>query len=132
MLEGNLWSSDRTLRVTAQLTDAREARLVRSQTYEGDLKADDIFDVLDEITAGVVATFGTRSGVVRLQEAGRIRANRTENLAAYACVALYDYHGINVSRTDRRQVRECLQKAVEPDPNYARAWSHLAGILIEI
>lgn len=131
VLEGNLWRSDRTLRVTAQLTNAREARLVWSQTYDGDLTAGDIFDVLDEITAGVVATVGTRSGVVRLQEAGRIRANRTENLTAYECVALYDYHGINVSRTDRRRVRECLEKAVELDPNYAQAWSHLAGILIE-
>ncbi|WP_050932124.1 adenylate/guanylate cyclase domain-containing protein [Aestuariivita boseongensis] len=131
VLEGNLWRSDRTLRVTALLTNAREARLVWSQTYDGDLTAGNIFEVLDEITAGVVATVGTRSGVVRLQEAGRIRANRTENLTAYECVALYDYHGINVSRTDRGRVRDCLEKAVELDPNYAQAWSHLAGILIE-
>lgn len=131
LLQGNLWRTDSKLRVTTQLIDAQDARLVWSETYDGDLTAGNIFDVLDEITAGVVATVGTRSGVVRLQEAGRVRSTRTENLTAYECVALYDYHGINVSRSDRSRVRECLEQAVKLDPDYATAWSHLAGILIE-
>ncbi|WP_170608524.1 adenylate/guanylate cyclase domain-containing protein [Ruegeria arenilitoris] len=131
VLEGNLWRSDHRLRVTARLTDAREMHMLWSQTYDGDLSAENIFDVLDEITAGVVATVGTRSGVLKLEEARRVRAMRTDNLTAYECVALYDYYGINVSRTDRASVRECLGRAVKLDPDYAQAWSYLSAILIE-
>ncbi len=131
VLEGSVRRSKTTLRVVAKLLDARDAQRLWSQTYDRDLTATDIFAVLDEVTEGVVATIGSSNGVIRLKEAQLVRGRRTESLEAYECVALTAWFATKLSQEARTTVRTCLERTVKFSPNYSKAWSSLADILIE-
>jgi TolB-like protein/class 3 adenylate cyclase len=131
VLEGSVWRSERRLRATAKLLDARNAQLLWSSTYDRDLTAADIFAVLDEITEGVAASIGSNMGVIRVTEAETVRRDRTESLQAYDCAALSAWFGKSLSQDARTRLRDCLEEAVKLDPNYAKAWSDLANIHIE-
>ena len=113
------------------MLDARNAQRLWSQTYDRDFTATDIFAVLDAVTEGVVATIGSSNGVIRLKEAQLVRGRRTESLEAYECVALEAWFATMMSQEARTTVRTCLERAVKFSPNYSKAWSSLADILIE-
>jgi TolB-like protein len=131
VLEGSVRRSKTNLRVVAKLLDARDAQRLWSQTYDRDLTATDIFAVLDEVTAGVVATIGSSTGVIRLKEAQLVRDHRTVSLEAYECVALEAWFATTLSQEARTTVRTCLERTVKFSPNYSKAWSTLANILLE-
>jgi TolB-like protein len=131
VLEGSVRRSEKSLRATARLLDASDARLLWSGTYDRDLTATDVFDVMDEISQGVVAAIGSNTGVIRLKEAQRVRSRRTESMEVYDCAALSAWYGTKLSQESRTEVRTCLEQAVKLDPNYSKAWSSLANLFIE-
>ncbi len=131
VLEGSVRRSKTNLRVVAKLLDARNAQRLWTQTYDRDLTATDIFAVLDEVTEGVVATIGSNNGVIRLKESQLVRGRRTESLEAYECVALEAWFATTLSQEARTTVRTCLERTVKFSPNYSKAWSTLANILLE-
>jgi tetratricopeptide (TPR) repeat protein len=77
---------------------------------------------------GVVSALGGAYGVLNrtaLEEA------KTENLDAYRCVLLsYAYDLENTPET-HLVARNCLERAVELDPDYADAWAALAMLYVD-
>lgn len=131
VLEGSIRRSQTNLRVIARLLDASDAQLLWSRTYDRNLTATDIFEVMDEITEAVVGTLGSNIGVITLRESLRVRSGRTESLQAYECTALTAWYATTLNQQARKQIHACLEKAVKLSPNYSKAWSDLANILIE-
>ena len=54
VLQGNVRKAGERIRVTVQLSDAREGRLLWGENYERDLTASDLFSLQDELTQHVV------------------------------------------------------------------------------
>ena len=105
------------IRITAQLINARDGFHLWSETYERELK--DVFAVQDEITRAIVDALK-----IKLAVAPPARAR--QNTEAYD---LY-LQGLYLSnKSDEENLRKSLnlfQRALDKDPNFARAWIGIA------
>jgi tetratricopeptide (TPR) repeat protein len=120
VLEGSVRKSGARVRITAQLIDASNSAHVWSETYDRDIH--DIFGVQREIAAAVADALR-----VKLSHAGPRRAETTST-EAYEHY-LQGRHQFNRrSAGDLVQAKAHFEAAVRIDPDYARAWSGLAGV----
>ena len=117
ILEGSLRREGDRIRISAQLINARDGFHIWSDTYERELQG--VFAVQDEITRSIVDALK-----VKLAVAPSARA--PENTKAYD---LY-LQGLYFSnKSDEESLRKSLnffQRALDIDPNFARAWTGIA------
>jgi TolB-like protein len=123
VLEGSVRKAGNRVRVTAQLIDARDDRHLWSDTFDREL--DDIFAIQDEIATAVVNALADALGSLSRVEGGLIEAD-TGNLDAYDL--FLEGRELFLAR-DRLDVAiGLLERAVEMDPGFARAWETLAAL----
>jgi adenylate cyclase len=109
-------------RVTAQLVDAASGQIVWSERYNYEPKH--LLAAQDDITRRVVTALR-----IRLNEGEQARAFATEahSFEAWA-LAMKGYAALqSVGLDTNAEARRLLHKAVELEPQYATAWSYLAG-----
>ena len=111
------------MRITAQLVDARSDKNLWSDRW--DRPDEDIFAVQAEISEQIANRLGGGAGLV--QEAGRIAAHRKppSNLTAYEFYLLGTEKLEQITRADLEEAIRLLERAVEIDPGFARAWIEL-------
>ena len=123
VLEGSVRKAGNQVRITAQLIDARDDRHLWSDTFDREL--DDIFAIQDEIATAVVNALADALGSVSPVEGGLVEAD-TGNLDAYEL--FLEGRELFIAR-DRLDVAiAMLERAVELDPEFARAWETLAAL----
>jgi adenylate cyclase len=117
VLEGSLRREGNRIRVTAQLVNARDGFHIWSDTFERDLQG--VFAVQDEITRSIV-------DALKIKLAVTPPARARQNTVAYD---LY-LQGLYFSnKSDEESLRKSLnffQRALDIDPNFARAWTGIA------
>jgi adenylate cyclase len=123
IVEGSVRKAGNRVRVTAQLIAVVTGHHVWAERYDRNLE--DIFAVQDEITETIVSTLAGR-----IEAAGIERAKRknTENMVAYDYLLRgLDFHKSGrTTREEAVQAVEMLTRAVELDPEFARAHAWLA------
>ncbi len=123
ILEGSVRKADNRVRITAQLIDAKTDRHLWSQTFDRDLV--DIFAIQDEIANAIVDALRTELGMLADTKAVSVTAD-TENLDAYE---LYlKARGLFIARDKLEESIGLFERAVELDPEFARAWEGLAAV----
>jgi adenylate cyclase len=128
VLEGSVRRAGESLRVTAQLLDARDGTHLWADNYARDLTTADIFAVQDSIMERIVGTLGGEGGLISRAGLAETEARQTDNLTAYECVLrAYAYYDL-ITPEEHLAVRVCLEDAVVRDPSYAEAWGWLADI----
>ncbi len=117
VMEGSVRKAGQRVRVTAQLLDASTGQHIWADRYDGAL--DDIFDLQDQITTTVV---GAIEPYLNRAEFERIKQKRPDSLDAYNLTlrGLQSMNELNPDSTAR--ALELFIKAIEADPNYARAY----------
>ena len=132
LVEGSVRRAGKRLRVTVQLLDATSGYHLWAEHYDRELE--DIFDVQDDIVRAIVSAVPGR-----LEDAGRDLAGRkpTANITAYDLVLLGNEQWRRAVGKDIAKARECFQRAVALDPNYARAhaniaWTHVCEVFLEV
>jgi TolB-like protein/Tfp pilus assembly protein PilF len=121
VIGGSLRRSGERLRVTVQLTDARDGVLLWSDRYEA--KETDIFEVQDEITGAAAGSLAL--GVARLEEQAALE-RPTDELDAYDFVLRGRASLRRVDRASNLIARGHFKAALELDPEYADARAGLA------
>ena len=121
VLEGSVRKTGNQVRITAQLIEARTDTHLWSETYERTL--DDIFATQDEIAAKVVQQLKLRL----LGDAPTVQATDPE---AYALVLQARYLVQRGTPDAIEKSIALLEQALAIDPDYAPAWSVLAGVYI--
>jgi TolB-like protein/tetratricopeptide (TPR) repeat protein len=121
VLEGSVRKAGGRVRITAQLIDAATGHHLWAERFDRDLA--DIFAVQDEVTGRIVATL---AGKLADSERRRARSGQTENLEAYDCVLRGRELWERFTPEDNRAARRLYEKAIELDPDYARAYASLA------
>jgi adenylate cyclase len=122
MLEGSVRKANERLRITAQLIDATTGFHLWAERYDRDLQ--DIFAVQEEIARRI-----TRALAVRLtpEEAEHMGRPYTPSHAAWE----YYQRGAELYRRfakeDNAHARALFEKAIDLDPEFARAYALLAG-----
>ena len=121
VLEGSVRKAGGRVRITAQLIDAATGHHLWAERFDRDLA--DIFEVQDEVTSRIVATL---AGKLAESERRRARSGQTGNLEAYDCVLRGRELWERSTPEDNREARRLYEKAIELDPDYARAYASLA------
>src|SRR2546421_5218532 len=117
ILEGSLRREGNRIRVTAQLINARDGFHIWSDTFERELQG--VFAVQDEITRAIV-------DALKIKLAVAPPARTRQNTEAYD---LYLKGLYFLNKSDEQNLRKSLtlfQRALDIDPNFARAWTGIA------
>jgi serine/threonine-protein kinase len=125
VIDGTVRRAGDRLRLTAQLTDASNGKLIWSNTYEQ--KVQDVFAMQDSITKAIVSALKLKLGEQKLASQGREITNPqgTNNLEAYD---LYLRGRYLMQRRGKYlyQALDRFEQATKKDPNFARAYAGYA------
>ena len=123
VLEGSLQKANGKLRITIQLVDALNGRLLWADRF--DREAKDIFTVQDEIVKQVMVELQ-----VKLTEgaAERVASRGTDNLEAWLLRTEAYGELIKFTREGMIRARELYEAAHQADPNWSRPVSALGVI----
>jgi len=116
ILEGSLRREDNRIRVSAQLINAHDGFHIWSDTFERELQG--VFAVQDEITRAIVEALK-----IKLAVAPPAHIQNTEAYDLYLKGLYYS------NKSDEQSLRKSLtlfQRALDIDPNFARAWTGIA------
>jgi adenylate cyclase len=121
ILQGSVRKSGERVRISAQMIDAGNEDHLWADRYDRDLT--DIFAIQDEIAHAIVGQLKIK---LRPEEIRAIESDPTTNVEAYT----YYLRGRKFARTMTMSyltlARRMFSKAVELDPDYARAYAGIA------
>ncbi len=126
VLEGSIQPSGERIRVTAQLVDAETGGHVWSNRY--DRPATDLFDVQSDVTGKIAATVAGYEGAVAEAERSLIRRKPPKDLTAYETYLLGMEAKHTVTKEGLDEGERLLRKALEIDPQLARAYVGLSYV----
>jgi adenylate cyclase len=121
VVEGSVRKAGGRVRITAQLIDGARGDHVWAERYDRDLK--DIFALQDEISQAIVAALKVK---LLPDEKKAIETRATHNLDAYQLYLLARHYHERMSVKNLEIAVRFCRRALEIDPNYARAWALLA------
>lgn len=128
IVHGTLRQSQSTVRITVELLDTLDGTNLMSERYEYELSATSVFDVQDDIVRRCVARIADDYGAISRAFAATRTVERTSELVAYEAIMTFQKYNYESTSKTWAAAKSALEKAVEIDPDYARAWSFLAEI----
>ncbi len=117
LLEGSVRKAGNRVRITAQLVNVADGFHLWSETYDRVL--DDIFAVQDEISKAVAAAMN----VTLLAQPAKIRVTNPES---YELTLRAQQSALQMTGSSMGVAVDLFHKAIDLDPNSARAWAGLA------
>jgi TolB-like protein/class 3 adenylate cyclase len=122
VLEGSVRRSGDRVRINAQLIDAASGGHLWADRFDGSLA--DIFDLQDKVARKIVAVLAVQLTAGEQQRVGR---KETDNAEAYDAFLQGWQHYLRQNPENFRKAISYFEKAVELDPEYARAYAALAA-----
>ncbi len=121
VLEGSVRKASNKLRVTAQLVNAADGYHLWSERYDRQLE--DVFEIQDEIAGNIVRALRV---VLGEDEKRALEKTPTENVQAYEYYLRGRQIQHQMRRTALQYARRMFDRAIEIDPNFARAHAGIA------
>jgi adenylate cyclase len=118
IVEGSVRKVGGRVRISAQLIDASKDSHLWAERYDRDLN--DIFAAQDEISQAIVAALKIR---LLPDERKAIESRSTQDPEAYQLYLQARYYQTQYSGRARQIALRFCQRALEVDPQYARAWA---------
>ena len=130
-LEGSLQSEGEAVRVNTRLVEATTGATTWSQRW--DKPAGQLFDIQDSIVAAIDNSLGSAwTGQIAAADRAQARRRTTGNLTAYELFLIGTEHKHRFTPGDLAKARDYLQKAVQLDPEFAKAWATLAVVHVNL
>ena len=121
LLEGSVRKAEDQVRINAQLIDASNGQHLWAERYDG--KMDDVFALQDNITRKIISALALK---LTVSEQKALTDKGTDNLQAYD-EFLKGWQGYRLlTKAGFAEAKIHLEKAVELDPEFARAYAALA------
>jgi len=121
LIEGSVQKAGRQVRISARLIDTRSGYHLWAERFDGTLE--DVFALQDEVISKIVSSLAV---TLTTAERVRIAHKYTNSVDAYDNFLQGWQHFWEFSREGNQQAREYLLKAIELDPEFARAYANLA------
>jgi TolB-like protein len=121
LLEGSVRKSGNRVRITGELVDATTGLQIWNHRFDGRL--DDIFDIQDQVAAGVAGAIEPKLRVAEIERASR---KPTDNPDAYDLYLRAWAQGMKKTRDGMAESVRLARRALEIDPSYAPAMGRLA------
>ena len=122
VLEGSVRRSGDTVRITAQLIDARDSSHVWSEVYEREMSAENLFLIQSEIARRIAGKLRT---TLTDEEDKRLAQMPTENIDAYTAYLLGRELLTDRKVDELARAVEQFALAIELDPDYAAPYAGL-------
>jgi len=121
VLEGSVRKAENRLRINAQLIDASTGHHLWADRYDGDMT--DVFALQDRITSKIISALALK---LTDSEQKAVTDKGTDNLQAYD-EYLKGWQGYRLlTKAGFAEAKIRLEKAIELDPEFARAYAALA------
>jgi len=120
VLEGSVRRAGDRVRINAQLIDATTGGHLWAERY--DREAADVFEVQDAVTRSIVSALAL---TLSPSEEAVVFQRETDNLQAYEAVLRGREHLSQLNRDGVAEAKNWFEKAIELDPDYARAYVNL-------
>jgi TolB-like protein/tetratricopeptide (TPR) repeat protein len=131
VLEGSLQAEGDTLRVNARLLETASGGSIWSQRW--DKPAGQLFDIQDSIVGAIDNSLGSAwTGQIATADRARARRRPTGNLTAYELFLIATEHKHRFTPGDLAKARDYLERAVQLDPEFAKAWATLAVVHVNL
>ena len=121
VLEGSVRKMGNKIRVNAQLVNVADGYQLWSDRYDRELE--DIFAIQDEISAAIVKALRV---ILSEGEKKALGKARTENVEAYDYYLRGRQYFHQLRRKSLEYARQMFNKAIDIDPEYARAYAGVA------
>jgi adenylate cyclase len=122
VLEGSVQREGDRIRINTQLIDTGTGNHIWAETYDRQVK--DVFALQDEIIRNVITEMAVE---VAWGEMAREMTHATENFEALNLYFKAEKLWQRFEKESNLQARRMLEKAIELDPNYARAIAFLGS-----
>jgi serine/threonine protein kinase/Flp pilus assembly protein TadD len=120
-LEGSVRKMGNRLRITAQLVNVADGYHLWSERYDREME--DIFAIQDEISQAIVVALRV---ILSEGEKKQIEKSRAVNVQAYDYYLRGRQYFHQLRRKSLEYARQMFAKAIEIDPEYARAYAGVA------
>ena len=121
ILEGSVRKAGDRVRISAQLIDGPSEEHIWAEDY--DRKLEDVFEIQREIATRVAGQLKVK---LLPQDRDGLEKRGTKSSSAYTLYLKGRYYWGERSKEGLTRAKEYFEKAIELDPNYARAYSGLA------
>jgi TolB-like protein len=121
VLEGSVRRAGDQVRINAQLIDATTGQHLWAERYDGSMR--DVFSLQDKINQKIVAALAVK---LTVGEKELLTQKGTDDPAAYEEFLKGREHYLKTTKEDYAKAEACFKKAIELDPNFARAKASLA------
>lgn len=127
ILEGSVRRAGDSIRVTAQLIDAKTDEHLLSETFDRTLTAENVFAIQSDIAQLIVTALSQRIEIADIGAPVAVVAD-TENLATldlyYEANSLFLERG----RDNLTRAMNLFERITTDEPTFARGWAGLAGV----
>ncbi len=124
VLEGSVRKMGATVKITAQLIDARDDRHLWSETYDRQLS--DLFRIQEEIATAVVVELRNQLG---MKESAAVNIKTaTRNMSAYDTYLKARKLFAARGKANVKESLRLFEQAVDMDPAFAKGWEGLAAV----
>lgn len=127
ILEGSVRRAGETIRVTAQLIDAKTDEHLFSETFDRTLTAENVFAIQGDIAQLIATALSERIEIAGIATPITVAAD-TENLATldlyYEANSLFLLRG----RENLTRAMILFERITAEDPDFARGWSGLSAV----
>ncbi|MFZ2101809.1 MAG: transcriptional regulator [Oricola sp.] len=121
VVSGSLRKHGDRLRVSAQITETRTARVLWAEVF--DQKPDDTFELLDQIGDRIVASIASE---IETAERNRAVLKPPNSLDTWETYHLGLWHMYRFNKADNDRAQQLFKKVVDLDPTFARGHSGLS------
>jgi TolB-like protein/Tfp pilus assembly protein PilF len=119
VLDGSVRRDGNRVRITAQLVNVQDGLQLWSETYEREVQ--DIFAVQDNITKAIV-------DALKVKLAAALPTQKQRDPEAYDLYLKGLYFSNKSGEEDLRKSLNFFQRALDKDPNFARAWTGISKV----
>jgi tetratricopeptide (TPR) repeat protein len=121
VLEGSVRKAGSRVRITGQLIDTATGAHLWADRFDG--AVEDIFDLQDQVTAGVVSAIAPK---LEQAEIERTKHKPTDSLDAYDCYLRGLARLLRFTKEANSEALSHFRRAIELDPNFAAAYGMAA------
>jgi serine/threonine protein kinase/Flp pilus assembly protein TadD len=121
VLDGSVRRMGNRLRITAQLVNVADGYQLWSERYDREME--DVFAIQDDISQAIVKSLRV---ILSEGEKKQIEKARAVNVQAYDYYLRGRQSSHQLRRKSLEHARQMFAKAIEVDPEYARAWAGMA------
>ncbi|HEY2822850.1 MAG TPA: serine/threonine-protein kinase [Candidatus Acidoferrum sp.] len=131
VLDGSLRLAGSRLRIAVHLVECETGTHLWAETYDREFRAEEIFELQDQLVPRVVSTIADTYGVLPRTMGENLRTADPEKLTPYEAVLRSFAHFPRLSPEEHLASRAALERAVRQAPGYADGWAMLSMMIRE-